>query len=111
MIRRPPRSTLFPYTTLFRSDYVLGREADLRGQNPVGAGADRYPPLHRVSLALLIEGHHDHCRPVLLEEPRLPDELLLALFEAYGVDNRLALHRSEERRVGKECRSRWSPYH
>ena len=23
----------------------------------------------------------------------------------------LASHRSEERRVGKECRSRWSPYH
>src|SRR3712207_7468418 len=23
MIRRPPRSTLFPYTTLFRSDYDL----------------------------------------------------------------------------------------
>ena len=22
-----------------------------------------------------------------------------------------ALQRSEERRVGKECRSRWSPYH
>ena len=25
--------------------------------------------------------------------------------------NRLQLLRSEERRVGKECRSRWSPYH
>src|SRR5882762_5113107 len=25
MIRRPPRSTLFPYTTLFRSAAVLGR--------------------------------------------------------------------------------------
>src|ERR1039458_8679141 len=24
MIRRPPRSTLFPYTTLFRSSYLLG---------------------------------------------------------------------------------------
>src|SRR5256885_13675449 len=24
MIRRPPRSTLFPYTTLFRSDIVTG---------------------------------------------------------------------------------------
>src|SRR3712207_6905475 len=24
MIRRPPRSTLFPYTTLFRSDHGLG---------------------------------------------------------------------------------------
>ena len=22
-----------------------------------------------------------------------------------------SFHRSEERRVGKECRSRWSPYH
>src|ERR1035437_9907214 len=25
--------------------------------------------------------------------------------------NSLAQYRSEERRVGKECRSRWSPYH
>src|SRR2546430_12499924 len=25
MIRRPPRSTLFPYTTLFRSDVVIDR--------------------------------------------------------------------------------------
>src|SRR5687768_17893915 len=42
MIRRPPRSTLFPYTTLFRSDVaeaqraaagarVLGERADVRG--------------------------------------------------------------------------------
>ncbi len=23
----------------------------------------------------------------------------------------ISLERSEERRVGKECRSRWSPYH
>src|SRR2546422_7515462 len=27
MIRRPPRSTLFPYTTLFRSAYDLGAAA------------------------------------------------------------------------------------
>src|SRR2546421_4493059 len=27
MIRRPPRSTLFPYTTLFRSRHVRGRES------------------------------------------------------------------------------------
>src|SRR3712207_8381090 len=26
MIRRPPRSTLFPYTTLFRSDYTDVRD-------------------------------------------------------------------------------------
>ena len=28
-----------------------------------------------------------------------------------GEDGALILSRSEERRVGKECRSRWSPYH
>src|SRR2546430_11177139 len=30
MIRRPPRSTLFPYTTLFRSDLNLGMPIDDR---------------------------------------------------------------------------------
>src|SRR2546430_12843309 len=29
MIRRPPRSTLFPYTTLFRSDVEQGHELEL----------------------------------------------------------------------------------
>src|SRR3712207_7356583 len=29
MIRRPPRSTLFPYTTLFRSDPLLARQRHL----------------------------------------------------------------------------------
>src|SRR3989454_10121313 len=28
-----------------------------------------------------------------------------------GLAQGSTLHRSEERRVGKECRSRWSPYH
>src|SRR3712207_8196903 len=36
MIRRPPRSTLFPYTTLFRSEEALG-ERDVVGQ-VVGVG-------------------------------------------------------------------------
>src|SRR5260221_9064597 len=32
MIRRPPRSTLFPYTTLFRSSSILGLEDLVRAQ-------------------------------------------------------------------------------
>src|SRR5690349_23325916 len=43
MIRRPPRSTLFPYTTLFRSDAASvdrGRERELRGE-PESFDADR----------------------------------------------------------------------
>src|SRR2546429_4733925 len=34
-----------------------------------------------------------------------------ALQEELNPDLFLELERSEERRVGKECRSRWSPYH
>src|SRR3712207_9582183 len=30
MIRRPPRSTLFPYTTLFRSPFATGLASDAR---------------------------------------------------------------------------------
>src|SRR5258708_17585826 len=36
MIRRPPRSTLFPYTTLFRSVAGNGKSAESR---PVGSGS------------------------------------------------------------------------
>src|SRR3712207_8552804 len=37
MIRRPPRSTLFPYTTLFRSSYVEYRNV-LRGVSKYDGG-------------------------------------------------------------------------
>jgi len=40
---------------------------------------------------------------IMLEEAGLPYEPHLVVIG----DN----ERSEERRVGKECRSRWSPYH
>ena len=33
------------------------------------------------------------------------------LCETGGEAKELVQNRSEERRVGKECRSRWSPYH
>src|SRR3712207_4267287 len=38
---------------------------------------------------------------------QLPRDVLLAGVESAAT----ALGRSDERRVGKECRSRWSPYH
>src|SRR2546422_3095500 len=45
MIRRPPRSTLFPYTTLFRS--YIGREYGRLGLKP---GGDRGTFIQRYSL-------------------------------------------------------------
>src|SRR3712207_8565884 len=49
MIRRPPRSTLFPYTTLFRSsDPVIGHVMD--GAN----GPNGMPPQERLNNAGMI---------------------------------------------------------
>src|SRR2546422_9663318 len=36
MIRRPPRSTLFPYTTLFRSHFRGGPQRPCRNVNIIG---------------------------------------------------------------------------
>src|SRR5256885_10908351 len=50
MIRRPPRSTLFPYTTLFRSD---------AGHQPGGAGADGVLLLRRLEGVVLQRPRED----------------------------------------------------
>src|ERR1041384_8805229 len=82
MIRRPPRSTLFPYTTLFRSS----GDAEVRAATALpgdGRSAER-------QRELVARGRG---------EPRTPPRRL---------GRRGKGTRSEERRVGKECRSRWS---
>src|SRR5690348_18331148 len=71
MIRRPPRSTLFPYTTLFRS------------------GAER-------CARAAVDDHSPSSQPEHLGNRKLQG-------------NAIEEHRSEERRVGKECRARRSP--
>src|SRR3712207_9419562 len=69
MIRRPPRSTLFPYTTLFRSDEDVGGQVELAD---VGVGRDvaharvlagRQAPREHVVRA--------HQEDVVAAEPRL----------------------------------------
>src|SRR5256886_7253725 len=149
MIRRPPRSTLFPYTTLFRSMpgalppfghgdrlpglfvvlpsavacVIAGAEpprppdgervgaADERGRDRLLGGDRAYgPPRHR--------GYRDRA---LQDRDPLRRELGQVVREERcasrhgddgGPDLCFALGqrrtRSEERRVRKECRSRWS---
>src|SRR2546429_3552925 len=46
MIRRPPRSTLFPYTTLFRSQGSRSRDGDCSAPVVTSAGSGR---LHQTS--------------------------------------------------------------
>src|SRR2546422_11359408 len=165
MIRRPPRSTLFPYTTLFRSfvisvtiepmgsmlagQTVEAMWASLRHAKPLALGMNcatgpEFMTDHIRTLSQLT-GEFVSCYP----NAGLPDEegkyletptTLAAQLEKFadhgwlnfvgGCCGTTGKHiraiaemaegkkprvrpaeRSEERRVGKECRSRWSPYH
>src|SRR3712207_7478216 len=50
MIRRPPRSTLFPYTTLFRSSFCVKRPHRVLLSGPrSGITASLHPELRRLS--------------------------------------------------------------
>src|SRR3989475_10553832 len=110
MIRRPPRSTLFPYTTLFRSrhrdDEGDGQKEDLEDDAPRQALPDEVSEL----LGHLAEQHQEGERREREPERREVLAQQVAAEDAHG-RSRHYIRRSEERRVGKECRSRWSPYH
>ena len=165
MIRRPPRSTLFPYTTLFRSAIVIGCFLTRRLTRAEFIKALRQSILTSAKIMIIIA--FSKLFIWILAYERLPDGLAemvkgfdLSLFWLmmlmiviillagtfidvspaillltpiflpmviaaggspilFGVVLVVGLAvgactppvRSEERRVGKECRSRWSPYH
>src|SRR3989441_11057398 len=175
MIRRPPRSTLFPYTTLFRSRTALVVSGGRYPTDPVsGTVAGRYAsaglrlktampraptmrdpqPRSRspangdggagftarlevqpapdgsvrvvvhTSAAATVElaGDFTDWQPVALR--RAGEDMWEQVLRISSGVHRLNVRidggkwsapagtsRSEERRVGKECRSRWSPYH
>src|SRR2546430_17444506 len=123
MIRRPPRSTLFPYTTLFRSlGFGMASPCQFRGRAAIDEGVE----------VRAIEAQAAYVNPEVFDQ--LPTELHLDFADGRLIDGvhgvpealgtkllsgerepalqrSLSIPRSEERRVGKECRSRWSPYH
>src|SRR3989449_8325166 len=170
MIRRPPRSPLFPYPPLSRSGPPRagppprrppgadprrgggavrhdgrddrGRRDDPHAQ-PRGLPGARRAPFHPPSNGRGIRADLPPCagarcrvtglHVVVASHYRLPvsgyggtERVVVALVRGLAVlghrvtllaapGTRVAeatvIHRSEERRVGKECRSRWSPYH
>src|SRR5438132_3703298 len=70
MIRRPPRSTLFPYTTLFRSSFGAERHAPSEGRQAHAAGADMTDVLLQHDLRaprLQSREMFDQGRPLALE--------------------------------------------
>src|SRR2546426_11151456 len=76
MIRRPPRSTLFPYTTLFRSGHAAAAGAGVEAALGAGHGARdlglrarredrrlRIPAVRRDGLEAGARAHQFHARP------------------------------------------------
>ena len=163
MIRRPPRSTLFPYTTLFRSTKPDGFTINWNTTtNTTDRKSTRLNSSHtskisyavfclkkkkkiqmkfsfiRFSVEMMEIGRQKVKRMGLDKvisffffqaEDGIRDlevwlEFRRVLFRSlhsimlHGIHCiqscciiSTAFNRSEERRVGKECRSRWSPYH
>ena len=127
MIRRPPRSTLFPYTTLFRSnveDFVVLSELQESEISPVEShkSKDVSPPAEMsVSQRLVELSKEDHGSKAEEGNRKLKTRKIQAdnkaalrkrmLLDSFKNVSAKCIIRSEERRVGKECRSRWSPYH
>src|SRR5256885_1072291 len=83
MIRRPPRSTLFPYTTLFRSLDLRACRIGRRGNIRVGAGE---VAAARADLVALVFGHFDADLMVAAIEDvvrwKIGDGILVAKFVA-----------------------------
>src|SRR2546425_7703420 len=140
MIRRPPRSTLFPYTTLFRSLVEHGLTPSALAARLTSLGA---PEAMQAAVAAGLCGlgsvfvgstegcakllsvavaRGDDAKKIIADNKRIPglghplhkplDPRAVRLFEIARETGYYGKYcRSEERRVGKECRSRWSPYH
>ena len=156
MIRRPPRSTLFPYTTLFRSHSLTVTAYDQRVGKIIQASGRGYTRNGHIKPDLAAPGYRVPCALPQNRYGNTTGSGAASAFAAGAIAmilewsvargnytsitgndiNRLltrgARHnqdifypnnvwgfgelevnkvRSEERRVGKECRSRWSPYH
>src|SRR2546429_3458422 len=127
MIRRPPRSTLFPYTTLFRSlhdrdprlreavqdrPFHRRRAAQLREERRVEV--DHAAARKREQLRLEDMAVCDHHTDVRREPAEALDEVGIAgpggleHWDVLGFGRRLQDRREIGRAsVGKECRSRW----
>src|SRR6267378_3750519 len=60
---------------------------------------------------LYVTGVQTCALPISQGRPRADPAVVRRRLRSPGCARRGGLQRSEERRVGKECRSRWSPYH
>src|SRR5258705_10471704 len=103
MIRRPPRSTLFPYTTLFRSN--LTYTISVTNFGPSVASSVVVTDALPASVTFVSASGNG------VNNSGVVNWSLGNLASGQGSKLTVVVTRPEERRVGKECRSRWAPSH
>src|SRR3712207_3905683 len=107
MIRRPPRSTLFPYTTLFRSiDYEMAEQGEWHDLAVVD-GRSRYYAPPRTPEDLL-------ARSRLIEESTRLGATLVVLIKEIGTDALFGLGivaAEMDRRLGTDYAARVRAFH
>src|SRR3712207_8587354 len=86
MIRRPPRSTLFPYTTLFRSKEEIASEKTIEEilstpNNPL----EPYTKYKKPALTLL-KKYNDSDSPVIdMDEIKANNQRIIEVLNSFGV--------------------------
>src|SRR3712207_9536391 len=111
MIRRPPRSTLFPYTTLFRSatGYAMGVQRDGAETAVLAFLGDGATSQGEVNEAMIWAASFSAPVVFFCQNNQYAISVPLERQTRGPLYQRAA--RSEERRVGEECRARGAPYH
>src|SRR3990167_9757726 len=87
------------------------QKANLARIEPFIMAPGHWPEVNSLQLGILLRADAD--KPVAVEE------VMLSMQNWFGINPQelsnmilpMMERRSEERRVGKECRSRWSPHH
>src|SRR5437667_4055186 len=98
MLRRPPRSTLFPYTTLFRSGR---RRSEDRERLLINCSACVLTALRSEEHTSELQSHHDLVCRLLLEKKNLTSR------HPHQTSRRLTVaNRTPRGRTRRECRHR-----
>src|SRR2546421_10972843 len=109
MIRRPPRSTLFPYTALFRSSFNPST-VTAGGSSTLTIGTTSSTPVGSYTVTVTGTGASaTHSTSVSLTVT-VPDDFSISASPS-SVTVVQGQSRSAARSVGEESRSRWTPYH
>src|SRR5574344_3138693 len=83
----------------------------IAGVSGSGKSSLAFDTLYAEGQRRYVESLSSYARQFLGRMGKPECDFIKGLPPAIAIEQKVIARRSEERRVGKECRSRWSPYH